>query len=171
MGTVVAIAVVLALGWVVVRIQDAFWKGANQHVLARAEHADGQALTRERLVIRSRVGTDALRDGVVRGLSLSSATPTSGHAELVQGPVSAGHVQFLSASRHGTIFSADARIEPTEDGGSTLTYQVGRWTSADGIVAGIPQLAFLRRRIEEIARELDPEAAVTTVPAPSERPR
>ncbi|HEY3547542.1 MAG TPA: hypothetical protein VGK17_15830 [Propionicimonas sp.] len=139
-------------------------KGANQHVLARKQHAEGDQLTHERLTIRSSVDPATLQDAVVRGLGLPYEKPTAVHAELFQGLVMPGHVQFCLGTRVLTVFTAGMRVEPAGTGGSTLTYGVEKWTLADGIVGGIPHLKFLRRRIEEEARNVDAHIDVTVDP-------
>ncbi|MBU4213613.1 MAG: hypothetical protein KJ792_03045 [Actinobacteria bacterium] len=162
MGTVIGIVVLLGVGWLIVMARDRFWKGANQHVLARNQHLEGQQLTHERLVIGSAADPDALQDAIVRGLALPYDKPAAVHAELFQGPVTPGYVQFCSGTKIMTVFTAGMRIESSGAGGSTLTYQVEKWTLSDGIVAQIPQLKFLRRHIEAEARKLDPQLEVRT---------
>jgi hypothetical protein len=171
MGTVIAIAVLLGVGWVIVTISDRFRQGAHQRVLARKQHLEGERLTHERLIIRSSVDPATLQGAVVGGLGLPYDRPRAVPAELFQGPVTPGRVQFCSGTTALTVFTAGMRVEPTATGGSTLTYGVERWTLADGIVGGIPQLKFLRRRIEEEARKMDPRIDVTVVPAADEVPR
>jgi hypothetical protein len=162
MGAVIGIVVLLGVSWLFVKARDQFWKGANQHVLARSQHADGQQLTRERLIIRSTADPDALQDAIVRGLALPYDKSAAVHAELFQGPLTPGYVQFCSGTKIMTVFTAGMRIEPGGAGGSTLTYKVEKWTLADGIVAHIPQLKFLRRRIEDEARKIDPQLDAKT---------
>ena len=162
MGTVIWIVVLLGVGWLIVTLRDQFWKGANQHVLARHQHAEGQRLTHERLTIRSTADPDALQSAIVGALALPYEKPAAVHAELFQGPVTPGYVQFCSGTKLMTVFTAGMRIEPSGAGGSTLTYRVEKWTLSDGIVAQIPQLKFLRRRIEAEARALDPQLEVRT---------
>ncbi len=85
----------------------------------------------------------------MRGLGLPYEKPVTARAELFQGPVSPGHAQSCSGTTAMTAFTAAVRLEPDDGGGSTLRYGVESWTLADGVVVGVPQLEFLRRRIEE----------------------
>lgn len=166
MGTVIGIVVFLGIGWLIVKSQNAFWKSANRHVFARGQHTEGQALTQEKLTIRSAVDPDTLQAAIVNGLALPYNKPTAVHAELFQGPVKPGYVQFCSGTKIATMFVAGMHVRPADGGGSTLTYQVENWTLADGIVAGIPQLKFLRRRIEDEARKADAHVEVTVQSVP-----
>lgn len=161
MGTVIGVAVLLGIGWLILKVQNAFWKGANRHVLARGQHTEGQALTQEKLTIRSELDPDTLQAAIVRGIALPYNKPAALHAELFQGPVKPGGVQFCSGTKVATMFTAVMQAHPADAGGSVLTYQVESWTLSDGIVAGIPQLKYLRRRIEEEARKADPRVEVS----------
>lgn len=142
--------------------------GASQRLRHRTDErrAEVQRMTSQRLVIRSSLDTATLQDAVVRGLGLPYEKPTAVHAELFQGPIRPGHVQFCSGTTAMTAFTAGMRLAANPDGGCTLTYQVERWTSADGVVAGFPQLRFLRRRVEEEARTADTHAVVTVEATP-----
>lgn len=160
LGTIFGIAVLLAIGWAISKARDGFWKGANRHVLARGQHSEGQHLTQEHLTIRTAVAPNALQEQIVNGLALPADMPVAFHAELFQGPIRPGYVEFGSGTKIKTRFTAAMKITAT-DGGSELTYTVLRWILVDGIVAGITQMKFLRRRIEEEARKADPAAVVT----------
>ena len=165
MKGILGLVVLLAVGWLVMKARDQFWKGASRHVLARSQHTESQQLTLEQLVIRSSVAPDALQDAIVRGLALPYEKPSGMHAELFQGPVRTGHVQFGSGTKLATQFVTAMRITPA-GGGSTLTYRVEKWVLADGIVTGITQLKYLRRHVEDEARKVDPQIAVAVEPAP-----
>lgn len=142
--------------------------GASLRLRSRTDErqAEGRRLTGQRLVIRSSLDTATLQDAVVRGLGLPYEKPTAVHAELFQGPISPGHVQFCSGTTVMTAFTAGIRLVASTDGGCTLTYEIERWTSAGDIVAGFPQLRFLRRRVEEEARKADAHAVVRVEAAP-----
>jgi len=142
--------------------------GASLRLRSRTDerHAEGRRLTSQRLVIRSSLDTATLQDAVVRGLGLPYEKPTAVPAELFQGRMSPGHVQLCSGTTVTTTFTAAMRLVANADGGCTLTYEVERWTSTGGVVAGIPQLRFLRRRIEEEARKADAHAVVTVDTTP-----
>jgi hypothetical protein len=165
---VLGLAAFVLVGWLIVKAKDQFWKGANQRVLARTKHAEGQQLVREQLVIRSSSEPSSLQDAIVHGLALPYEKPTAIAADLFQGPVRPGEVRFGSGTKLATQFMASMRVAPADAGGSVLTYKVDRWTLADGIVTGIPQLKYLRRRIEDEARKLD--AGIVVTGAPVEQP-
>lgn len=162
MEAVVGAAAFALVAWVVVKGRGQFWKGANQRVLARAKHAEGQQLVRERLTIHSSAEPSTLQDSIVHGLALPYEKPTAIAAGLFQGTVRLGEVRFGSGTRLATQFVASMRIIPTDAGGSVLTYEVDTWTLADGIVTCIPQLKYLRRRIEDEARKVDAGIVVAT---------
>lgn len=144
-------------------LRERLRRPALRRAAVRDRHAEGRRLVGEQLIIRSSAAPSALQDAIVKGLALRYEKPTTFGPDLFQGRVRPGEVQFGSGTRQATQFVASMQILPSEAGGSTLTYQVDKWTVANGIVAGIPQLRFLRRRIEDEARKVDAGIVATTV--------
>ena len=170
MRTVISVVVVLGVAWFVLHARKVVGKGADQHLSARGQIADGHALTHEKLTIRSKADPDTLQDAIVRGIALPYNEPTALQPALYQGPVRAGYVQFCSGTNVTTTFTAGMHAEAAEGGGTTLTYEVESWTVSDGVVAAIPQLKLLRRRIEEEARRADETVIVVTTATVSSAP-
>ena len=147
------------LGWPLRKAREPLGTGSSRHV--RSGYAEGQRLTREVMTIRSSVAPAVLQEGIVRGLALPREGPATVRAGLVQGAIAPGYVQFGSGAEPAAQFVAGMRLVAAGNGGSTLTYTVETWTVSDGVVAGVPQLTLLCRRIEEEARKLDPLIVVT----------
>lgn len=168
MRTALGITVLLMIAFLTIKARYLFRKGAHRHMQARYQRAEGRRLTREGLMIQTSASPDAIQDAIVYGLALPYEKPVAMHAELFQGPIRSGYVQFGSGTKTTTVFTAGMRITSTDTGGCTVAYRVEKWTLADGIVAGIPQMKFLRRRIEEEARKADPRIEVSGEPG-SER--
>ncbi len=149
-----------AVGVAIGRLRHGLGQGTGRRAGVRARRAEGRRLTREKLVVRSCVDPATMQDAIVRGIGLPYEKPSRAPAELVQGPMTAGHVQFGYATRALTLFTATIRLEAAGVGGSTLTYGVETWTMTDGVVAGVAQMRFLRRRVEQEARRADPQVDV-----------
>lgn len=149
--------------WLLKNIGSRHWPGARRGIAARKRHAEGQQLVREHLIIRSSAEPCTLQEAIVQGLALPYEKPTATAPDLFQGRVRPGEVRFGSGTRQATQFVSSMQILPIEAGGSMLTYRVDQWTLSDGIVAGIPQLKYLRRRIEDEARKVDAGIVANTV--------
>lgn len=147
------------LRWPLRRVREPLGTGSNRP--GPSGYAEGQRLTREVMTIRSSLAPAALQEGIVRGLALPREGPATVRAALVQGAIAPGYVQFGPGAEPAAPFVAAMRLVDAGNGGSTLTYTVETWTVSDGVVAGVPQLTLLCRRIEEEARKLDPLIIVT----------
>lgn len=159
--TIASFAVLIGIGWVIMKVRDGFWKGAAQHVLARGAHAEGQALTNEYLTIDTHLDPQRAQAVVVDGLKLPAKAPSTLSAELYQGLIKPGYVEFCAGTKLGTHFVAAMWLTPG-DRVTRLKYTVVRWSSSDGIVTCLPQMRYLRRRIEEELLAADPSATVST---------
>jgi hypothetical protein len=162
MKGILGVAALVLVACLIMKARAEVRQGAHRRALARSKAAEGWRLVEERMVIRSSSEPFTLQDAIVHGLALPYEKPAAVAADLFQGRVRAGEVRFGSGTRLATQFVASMTIAPADAGGSVLTYAVDTWTLADGIVTGIPQLKYLRRRIEDEARKVDPQIVATT---------
>jgi hypothetical protein len=163
MGVVIAIVILMAIGFVLMTVSDGIWNGAGAAGRAVRRGMSGpQAQQPAPLRFHAHTPPNYLRDqmlrqipaapqaGVVVGLHLNGVSPQS--------------ISYAYGDVMNTSFTADLRLEP-DPAGTRGTFAITNWTECSGDVRDTGTMNELSRHIDACIRSIDPAAQLERVRA------
>ena len=156
----VGLLALITIGAFIWWMPNAFWKVANQKVLDRKGHANGQsAIESKRIfVVPGTLASEVVRS-VVSALGYPTTKSTFAHEVILVGATDTQAV-FALANKMGQAWESRLLVADESDGAHGK-YEVVRWTMADGVAAGWKEMEIVDRRIGEIVTAIGGGVQVT----------
>ncbi|MFE4951035.1 hypothetical protein ACFQ9V_13115 [Leifsonia sp. NPDC056665] len=157
---IIGVLVLFGIGWVILKAKNGAWKQANQKVLFRGSHQEGQTLVSTALNIDTLSSSAKVAHAVRVGTDLPTGVQSAVIAQMYIESATDDGVTFAMGSKVGSSFRSTLRLQPNGEG--TLgVYVITNWTLSDGIVANIKEMRFLEARIRESILAIDANATFT----------
>ncbi|SEI09992.1 MULTISPECIES: hypothetical protein [unclassified Leifsonia] len=157
----VAFAVIFGIMWLIRKGTNAAWKQANQKVLFRGSHQEGQTLVSTAVNIDTAAAAADVTRAVRTGVDLPDGVQSAVIGQLYIETATDDTVSFVMGSKVGTSFRSVLHLEPNGDR-TRGVYTITNWTESDGIVSNIKEMQFIERRIRESILALDAGVAFAT---------
>jgi len=158
---VVAFAAIFTVMWLIRKGTNAAWKQANQKVLFRGSHQEGQNLVSTAVNIDTAASAADVSRAVRAGVDLPEGVQSAVLGQLYIETATDDTVAFVMGSKVGSSFRSVLHLVPNGDR-TRGAYAIVNWTESDGIVSNIKEMQFLERRIRESILSLDADARFTT---------
>lgn len=157
---VAAFAVIFGVMWLIRKGTNAAWKQANQKVLFRGSHQEGQTLVSTTVNIDTVIPATEVTRAVRLGADLPEGVQSAVIGQLYVENPTEDTVCFVMGSKVGRSFRSVLHLEPNGERTHGV-YTITNWTESDGIVSNIKEMQFVERRVRESILALDPGATFT----------
>jgi hypothetical protein len=159
-GGIVLLAGLLFVGWLWNKGKEAAWKAANQKVLMRRAHRQGQSAVSEALAFVT-AASPAQVVAQIRGFGWPERAESAVLTNLYVQSITEREVVFASGNRLAHSFRSRLTLEVAE-GRTSGVYRVIEWKEGDGIVGDFTQMQVIADRLRSAVRSIDPTVSFTT---------
>lgn len=157
LGFVLAIAAMLAVGWVIQKLGGFALVGANR-VVFHGEYKEGRHLREGRTFRTTAAIPDVMRELETYVCAVDAA---AGLSDVLFTLTTAERgVAWVYGHGSTVLLEAIVALAPDEDGTEAI-FSVTRWEEQDGLVAAMDALKALRMQVEAAFRAADPAVLIT----------
>lgn len=159
-GFLAVFAILLLIGWLIQKAKNAAWKQANQKVLFRGSHQEGQSIVSTAVNVDTSVSAAEIARAVRAGTDLPEGVQSAVIGQLYIEKATDDMLAFVMGSKVGASFRSVLRLQPNGEG-TRGVYLIANWTESDGIVSNIKEMRFLEARLRASILAIDANAMFT----------